>query len=43
MSVEGGEKMKVLVIGAGATGTCLASLLNKAFGEKVSLEIWDKG
>lgn len=42
-SVNKMKKFKALIVGAGATGTRIANLLTKNYGERMSLELWDKG
>jgi len=34
---------KILVIGAGVTGTYLSSLIAKHYGSRVAVELWEKG
>ena len=34
--------LKVLIIGAGTTGSLIACLLKRSFKERISIEVWDK-
>ena len=42
-NTEMASKPKALIIGAGVTGTYMASLLAKHYGKGMAIELWDKG